>query len=182
MNLLKKGVIPTDDKELYEYGLFMFLSYIMFFLFSLILGFLFKVPLESIIFFVAFGLIRSFAGGVHADTEMKCTVFTSFSLLFSVILIRLLINYNAIAIVIILVIVSATVLFLLKPVTYTSKEINEDDKLYYKKIVNILTIILIVIVILSAIFKLYNITFSTSVGLTLATVLLIIGKIQRSKQ
>ena len=70
--LLSKEMIVNEDRDIYEYALFVMFSYACFFVVSLVLGLLAKIPLEAVIFFVSFCLIRNFAGGIHSDSEKKC--------------------------------------------------------------------------------------------------------------
>ena len=88
--LVASAVVKEDDTELYIYGFFMLVSRILFLFVTVVTGFLTGILPESILFYVVFTLLRTYAGGVHAKTETACTIFTTFAIVVSVLLIRLL--------------------------------------------------------------------------------------------
>lgn len=58
-------------------------------------GLILHIAIESIVFFILFCLIRSYAGGVHASSELKCTVYTTSTLLICILGIKLSMQYNS---------------------------------------------------------------------------------------
>ena len=180
-NLLKRKIISDDEKELYDYGLFMMLSYIVFFLISILFGIVLNIPYSSILFYITFCLIRNFAGGAHANTEIKCDIITTVLILTSEILIKIFINYNLVSIAFVMLIISSICLCVFKPVTTSQKEISQQEKLHFHKKVIVLTVLALIISVASMTFGVYNITFSVSVGISLANILLIAGKLKLNK-
>ena len=79
--LLKRNVIPEEDQELYAYGLFMIISYTAFFMIAIVFGVILNITFSSIIFFISFCLIRNYAGGIHANSEIKCSIITTLLIL-----------------------------------------------------------------------------------------------------
>lgn len=84
------SVIAEEDKDLYSYGLFVILSRLLFLTIAAIFGLFLHIAVESIVFFVFFCFIRSYAGGIHASSELRCTFFTTISLVMSISCIKLL--------------------------------------------------------------------------------------------
>ena len=60
--LIKHSLVGNEDKELYSYGFFIFLSQILYFIIVTTIGVLFNIILESIIFYIAFQFISRYAG------------------------------------------------------------------------------------------------------------------------
>ena len=177
--LLKKSVIQDEEKELYDYGLFMLISYVAFFMLSVLFGLILNILFLSLLFFFIFCLVRNFAGGIHANTEIKCDIATSISLLISELLIKLLLYYNLIEIAFIMLILSAITLIFVKPITSSNKEITlQEKRIFYKKVI-VITIFSVFISLICLLFNFYGIVMSISVGLSLASVLLILGTIQQ---
>lgn len=50
--LLKRNIISEDDEELYDYGLFMMISYIVFFLIAILFGIVLNILFPSMLFSV----------------------------------------------------------------------------------------------------------------------------------
>lgn len=181
-SLLKRNIILDEDKELYDYGLFMIISYIVFSLISMLFGIALNIPFSSMLFYIAFCLIRNFAGGIHAKSEIKCDIITTVSILISEILIKIFIDYNLIWIAFVMLIISSICLCVIRPVASSQKEISQQEQLNFHKKVIALTCLILIISIISIVLGAYSITISLSLGLSLANVLLVLGKIQNTLQ
>ncbi len=181
-NLLKRNVISDNEKELYDYGLFMIISYMVFFLISILFGFVLDILFSSVLFFICFCLARNFAGGFHAKTEIKCDFITTFLILISEILIKVFIVYKLVMIVYIMLLVSSLCLFFIQPVDTSQKEISCQEKKRFHRKTIIITVVIIIVSIVSVKLGIYNIIISLSVGLSLASLLLIMGKLQQFLQ
>lgn len=175
-NLLKRNVISDEEKELYDYGLFMMISYIAYFLISMLFGVVLKIPFSALIFYISFCLVRNYAGGVHANSEIKCTVLTTVSIFISEILIKIFIDYNLVTIAFIILIVSSICLCVLKPVSTSQKEISQQQKIYFHKKVIMLVVLFLIISTISFMFGVYSTTISLSIGSSLANILFLTGK------
>ena len=64
------GTEQVDDIEVYQFALFIIISNIFFLAISLLTGLIFSCIIEMIIFFISFQLLRTFAGGYHAKSEI----------------------------------------------------------------------------------------------------------------
>lgn len=74
--LVDLGTIHKKDEEIYIYGFELIFSFIFSVSIILAVGYIIHKILETIIFLTLFILIRQFTGGFHADTYMKCQIFT----------------------------------------------------------------------------------------------------------
>lgn len=175
-NLLKRKVISDDEKELYDYGLFMMISYVVFFVISMLFGIALNIPFSSILFYISFCLVRNFAGGIHANSEIKCDIITTVSILISEILIKIFIDYSLVSLAFVMLIISSVCLCVFKPVTTSQKEISQQEKLRFHKKVIVLTVLILIISTSSMVLGFYSITISFSVGLSLANVFFVTGK------
>lgn len=177
--LLKKNIISDEEKELYDYGLFMMISYVAFFFISVLFGIALNILLPSILFYISFCLVRNFSGGIHANSEIKCDILTTISIFISELLIKICIDYRLVKIAFAMLIISVVCLCTIKPVATSQKEINEQEKSCFHRKVIIFSFIFLSLAILSAKLKFYNITVSFSMGLSLSNILLILGKLQQ---
>lgn len=178
-SLLKNNVILDDEKELYDYGLFMIISYMTFFLISILFGIALNILFSSILFYISFCLVRNFAGGIHANSEIKCDIITTVSILISEILIKIFIDYSLVCLAFVMLIISSVCLCVIKPVATSQKEISQQEKLHFHKKVIVLTVTFLLISVTSFILGFNSIVISLALGLSLANILLIIGKLQQ---
>lgn len=131
--LFNCGEISSDDKELYVYGFFMLFSKIFYFLLTAIYGLIFGIVLESITFYLTFVLIRGYAGGVHASSEINCTIATSSLLLVCIYLIRVQILSNIMVIPAVVLLISMISIAFLCPIDSPEKRLDRETRKEYKK-------------------------------------------------
>lgn len=180
--LTKKGNIELEEKELYEYAFFMIFSYSFFLIFTLVIGLLAKIPVESVSFFIIFSVIRNYAGGIHANTETKCAIFTSVSIVLCVLLLKFMTCFKLNILSLVLMLVAIICLCFIKPIDNLNKELSNVEKKHNHKIViGIMAVIVFLYFILFFIEK-QSIAFSFSVSVILAAILLTAGKIQNFKK
>lgn len=92
---------------------------------------------QAIIYIVALSLIKSFAGGYHADTYLKCNVLSVLSFLFALIMHfpLLIMSTSEILITAVLIFcVTLLTIILFSPVEHPNKKIEQGDKKKYKLI------------------------------------------------
>lgn len=176
--LCTSAVITEEDKDLYSYGFFVILSRILFFILSTTFGIILHIAIESIVFFVLFCLIRSYAGGVHASSEFKCTVYTTSALLICILSIKLLMQYNSDYILLVVLILSSICVFALSPLDSLEKPLGEQEKKHYRKLTLIITGLIVVLTFIFYLLELKGISVSSVISLVLESILLITGKIK----
>ena len=70
--MVNNRIIPAEDSAIYEYGLQQGFILLLNIVTMLLLGLLNHMLLESILFIFAYSPLRTFAGGFHARTQMRC--------------------------------------------------------------------------------------------------------------
>lgn len=131
---LKQSNITDDEQDLYQYGFFVLLSQILYFIVTCIMGALFGIFFESIIFYVAFQFIRRYAGGYHASTETRCEIMSTLSILACIVVIKLSKTYDFQFALLILSAVSALCIAVLCPLDTPEKPLSEKEFKYFRKI------------------------------------------------
>lgn len=131
---LKQSNITDDEQDLYQYGFFVLLSQILYFIVTCIMGALFGIFFESIIFYVAFQFIRRYAGGYHASTETRCEIMSTLSILACIVVIRLSKTYDFQFALLILSTVSVLCIAVLCPLDTPEKPLSEKEFKYFRKI------------------------------------------------
>lgn len=75
-SLIDNKKIQSDNRELYRYGIQQGLTMIMNLATTLLIGLLCGMLWQSIVFYMAYIPLRSYAGGYHAKTPIRCYLFS----------------------------------------------------------------------------------------------------------
>lgn len=173
--------IAQDEKELYVYGFFMLFSKAFFFLLTIIYGMLFGVVLESVLFYITFIVLRSYAGGVHASKESTCTICTSLAMLLCVAAIRACMELSLLAVPLALLALSTICILLLSPLDSAEKKLTEEEKKEYRKKSYVFTALILVVALLALEHERAGFSYACMVCLVLESILLIAAKIRNHK-
>lgn len=176
--LIKSKEIKETDRELYVYGLFMLLSQILFLIVAIIAGLAFSCITQGIIFYVAFQLIRKYAGGFHAKTELRCDIMTTLCIVTCIACIKFSQTHNIQTAMIALAVASAICILALCPLDTPEKPLTEKEAKYFRKISLIILFVICVLIAISFFFKLKIALVPLCLSLILESALLISGKIK----
>ncbi len=130
-NLVRSDVVKAEDAEIYIYGINQILVSVVNVLSALIIGLIFGVFFEIAVFMAAYIPLRSFAGGFHAKTPLRCYIFSIIMLIVVSIGLRYLsmamwVYYAVLAVAFIIVLV-------LSPVEDKNKPLDDLEYKVYKK-------------------------------------------------
>ncbi len=181
VGLARSSVIQDEDIELYAYGFYVLISKLLFLIISLILGVILNIVLESLVFYVSFSIIRAYAGGVHADKEWKCFVYTTIALLICALGIKLLINFEPTCVYVSMLIASSLLIIIFSPLDTEEKPLSEIEREKYSIISLLILLIYLAMSLVLVITGIRNIKYSICVAVTLEATLLITGKFKNSK-
>ena len=171
--LCRQDIIEDADKELYVYGFNMLLTVSLNIISTIIIGLLFGMVFESIAFLVAYIPLRSYAGGYHARTPMRCYIISL--LLIVLILLTLKLIGESVLALFILSAIGTIICVTMSPVEDKNKPLDEIEKqVYRKKAMIILSIEMITFII--SIFVLMRLAAAISIALALEGIMLILGK------
>ena len=154
--------ILDDEQELYEYGFFILLSQILYFIIAIIIGTICGTVFESIIFYIAFQFIRRYAGGYHASTETRCEIFSTLSILACIVVIKLSKTYDIQTALLIISAVSAVCIFVFCPLDTPEKPLTNKEFRYFRKISWTILFIISALIVISFYFK-FKFVFTISV-------------------
>ncbi len=169
-----------DERELYVYGLFMFLSHFTYLVLVCVLGCLLNCVIESIIFYLAFYQIRRYAGGYHAKTEIRCEICSLLLMLLSIIAIKLSCLYN-LQILLFGSLIATIVIFFIAPLDTPEKPLSEKEFIFFRKKTRISLIIILLIAIISYSFEQNILFLPCSISIVTESVLIVAGKIKKRK-
>lgn len=180
--MLLKFKLNNIDADIYSYGLFMFLSFVIFGVITLAFGIIFGCIIESLIFYTFFQLLRKYCGGYHAETCGKCEIMTSLIILICIALIETVEYLNFENILFLTSALFFIIIYCLSPIDTMENPLSVEEKTKFRKISRIIVLIMISFVSFAYIAK-FNLLFIPScVSVVLEGVLLIAGKFKNSKR
>lgn len=177
--LINNKDISEEDRELYQYGLFMIISQTIYFLITIICGLSLSIFFESIVFYLTFQLIRRFAGGYHANTEAKCEILSTMSILLSLIIIKCEGIFEISKILLISFVMSSLLIIVLSPLDTPEKPLTSTEFHTFRKISLLILLLISVLIVISYIFELKHLFAPSCLSLILESILLITGKIKQ---
>lgn len=175
--LIVNGIIEDEEKEIYSYGLHQGLLIIINIATTLFIGFLFKQVWEIIVFMIAYIPLRTYGGGYHAKTELRC-YFLSVALIIASLLLIKFIPITKMS-VLALSSISGVVVYILAPVEDKNKILNDTENKIYRRKTRIILAIEILVNIL-----LYRLGFDIlslviSVAIFMLSLMIIVGRIKK---
>lgn len=177
--LINNNQIDESERCLYDYGFFIFLSNATYVIITLMFGSIFSILIESIVFYIAFSLIRRYAGGFHASSEMKCTLITTISIFLCLLCTKLCETNNIQIPILVLTSIATVLIFVLCPLDTPEKPLTKEEYKYFRKISWLILLLIVLTISIGWHFKLEFIMYPCCMGLILESILLVLGKIKR---
>ncbi len=177
--LINNNQIDESERCLYEYGFFILLSNVIYVTITLILGSVFNIIIESMAFYIAFSLIRRYAGGFHASSEMKCTLITTTSIFLCLLCTKLCEINNIQMPILIPTMIAAISIFVLCPLDTPEKPLTKEEYKYFRKISWTMLLLIMLAICIGWYFKFEFLMYPCCMSLILESMLLVLGKIKR---
>lgn len=161
--LASNNVINSEDRELYTYGLRQGLLMLLNILTILIAGEIFGMLWQSVVFMVTYIPLRTYAGGYHARTQLRCYI-SSVVLIVAVLLgIRFIPWINLVRITV--AVISGLVIYILSPVEDMNKPLDAEEVKVHGRKARIILAFEFGVLILLVIFGESNVAECMSVSL-----------------
>jgi accessory gene regulator B len=178
--MVESGTINAEDKEIYEFGLKYAANIFLNLATTLGIGFVFGMVWQSALFTAAYIPLRSYAGGYHARTPLRCYIF-SVVLTVCVLLGMKYLPYNNVLL-LSAAFVSGTIIFMLAPVGDENKPLDEIETRVFKKRTRIVlfaeTGLICVLLVLNLAFAAVCVVVSVSI----VSLMVVLGKLKSMKQ
>lgn len=174
--LLRAEVIEYDDAEIYQFGLEQLLMTVLNIATTIIFGIAFNQLWNGMFFVLSFMILRTYAGGYHANTPSGCYLLTT-AIIAAVLSV---VKYVEINIIICagLLLVSSTVILILSPVGSENKPIDSIEYVIYRKKAVAVWCIETILAVISAAFGLNKIAICIMMSYVILGISLIAGIIQ----
>jgi len=176
--LAKNGTIKIEDKELYAFGIQQGIVIVINILTVILIGFVFSMVWQSILFMALYFPLRSFAGGYHAKTHLRCYLI-SIILTFSVFAA---IKYMpwAESVSIVTAITAGIIITVLAPVEDSNKPLDKIEISIYKRRTRAILSVEIFMMFIALILGWRQVVYCIAVSLAVLGVMLILGKIKNA--
>jgi accessory gene regulator B len=174
-NLVKQGTVDRDEREVYLFGV----QQGMFTLFNIAttvaVGLMLDVLWQILIFTVALIALKSYAGGYHAKTPLRC-YFLSTMLTISVsFLIRYVVLHTFVYAG--LLILAGTIIIVLSPIDSENKPLDDAEKKIYRKRAVAITATQIFAAIVLLYFNLQSVAVCIVWNLVAVSLMMIMGRL-----
>ena len=144
--LISKNIIDEENRDLYHYGFFIVISEMLLLVFCILVGFLLGIALQSAVFYVAFFVFHRFAGGFHANTELRCQTVTAASFVAALLGIRFFVPVEG-KYLIFAYIAACAVLIAVSPADTPQKRLTKEERMRFKAYTAAVSFVLALIVI-----------------------------------
>lgn len=172
--LVSNNIIDLEDSELYTYGLQQGGLILLNILTILIVGKIFGMLWDSIVFMVTYIPLRTYAGGYHARTQLKCYT-SSVELIVAVLLGIRFIPWTSL-ITIMISIISGLIIYILSPVEDSNKPLDVAEVKVYRKKARIILTFEFSVLILMINLEVNSIAICISVSLLSLCLMLMLGR------
>ncbi len=175
-NLVHSNVVKEEDAEIYIYGINQILSSVVNVSSALIIGFVFGVFLEVAVFMAAYIPLRSFAGGYHAKTPLRCYIFSVIMLV--VVSIGMKHLFLADWVYYVTFAAAALVILALSPVEDKNKPLDETEHKIYKRRTVLIAALELVVALLLKLLISNNLFIAIVYSFAVLSLMLIAGKVK----
>jgi len=132
--LYKNKAIDENHKEVYIYGFEICISNIINFCLIMGLGLILREFINSVLFYVVFVVTRSFSGGYHADSYLKCNVLFGIIYLITILFSKVMTPFMSFVYLLVFLAIYIGCIIEYAPIDSKNKELTKDKKTKFKKI------------------------------------------------
>lgn len=133
-------IIRHEEKDIYIYGFEIFFSNLINFTIVMVLGLLLNQFFHAMLFYVVFVVTRSYSGGYHASTYLKCNLTFASVLLVTLLISRLLLPTISLAYLLVFMAIYVGCILEYAPIENNHKKLLDSDKIKYRKISIVISI------------------------------------------
>lgn len=164
----------SDENELYIFGVNQCLNMLLNILTALFIGILFGETLQILLFMLAYIPLRSYAGGWHSRTPLRCYIFSVIMLIAVSVGMKYLYIVEWVYYVVLAAAVS--VVLILAPVEDRNKPLDEIEHRVYKKRAALIAAVELVIALMFKVTELDSLFVAVVYSFAVLSLMLIAGK------
>lgn len=164
-----------DDKiAVVKYGIELMLLKIIFFGVCLVIGAFMGMFFECVVYLVLFTILRTNAGGYHADTRIRCFIQSMLTMIVAM-LVLMYVNTATMIVLAVTAFLSGIAIILLAPVDSENKRLEKDEIVKFKTRSIVILIAEIIFALIMLYFKIYVLSSAAMLAITMSGILLAAG-------
>lgn len=133
--LVNNKTIDESQRQLWQYGFQTMIMSVGEILFVILVSAIVGNFFETVLFFCGFIPLRIYAGGYHADTQLRCFLILIFTyILFSILLNIVSIHTYTLMVFALPILFNAVIVTLKAPLAHSRKSVNNNESKMYRKI------------------------------------------------
>lgn len=178
-SLINNGVITFQDKDLYTYGLKQGFIMILNIITTILIGALFGMVWQSFVFLLAYIPLRTYAGGYHAKTQLRC--YLSSVVIMSAALLGIKLMPLSSFICLMITLIAGGVIFFLAPVEDGNKPLDQTECMVFKRRTRIILFFDIGTLQLMMVLGQQQLSACILMVLIVLSIMLVLGKIKEGR-
>lgn len=178
--LIKSGAVTEEDAPAYEYVVYRSIFTATPLLMTLVIATLMKMTVEGLLMIIPFILIRRFCGGLHLNSSVICFISSTITLIVSLFIIKILINYETAALASAMAISSAASIIVIGSVESKNRPLSVKEKNVFAKVSRVLCVTALAVFAVFLIIVNLRYAIPIGMGLFLTAVLQILGKLKQN--
>lgn len=172
--LLKNKIIKHEDSDIYIYGFQVMISSLMVTISLLTLGILLNKLLITLVFMFVFVSLRVNTGGYHANRFRECLTFSLIIYLMEILLVKFIPDEYKGIVSIMLLALGTSIIFAKAPIEHKNNPLTLKEKIKYKKISRMISLVLSIIILIGIFIKRDLIDYYLISSLTVMAVAILI--------
>jgi accessory gene regulator B len=166
----------SEKNDVIRYGIEIFILKSVFWIFSLLIGIFMGSFLECLFYMIAFTILRSFAGGYHANSRKQCFFQSVITIFIALVLQKLVVKMDFLLIICFFAAVCMSiVVWKYAPIDTQNKQLEYEEKIIFKKKTRIVLLAELFIAVLLFILHINTISFIIFEAIITSGILLLAG-------
>lgn len=176
---IKNGSIQEDDRKVYDYCFEILLSTILNLLLVIIIAIFTKTMLTTLFYITGFMVVRSTAGGYHANTHLSCASILAGTYTIYLLLLKSIATSILGMLSLLFTFIAVLLVYMLSPVEDHNKPFSREEAKQFKRKSRLWILVLALLVIaLTTLLPHLRFGFSLSAGMITVSLSLIAGKVK----
>lgn len=178
-NLIKNNSIDSANAEMYKFGIEVTILKALHYTSYLVIALCMNKLFEFAVIFVVFYIFRRNTGGFHAKTRIGCYLFSCAVIFLSLLATEFSFDWWGMLTVSIL---DLNILLILSPAQHSNRKLEAEDVVYFRRRLKKISLVFLIVYAVTTGIRGIYLTELYSIGVTMVTVLTILGKLQSIKQ
>lgn len=177
--LVRKNVVEAEKSSIYQYGFQIGMEVSLNTIISVLIAIFCHMECETIIFFIVFMLLRSYAGGLHLNTYICCLLCSCMSLWGLLMIVKFWDINGSFSIG--MVAISLLLIKLLSPVQDINRPISPDEMQIFGKKLNYSILVILILSVIFYVLHLEKMLLMISMTTLFMVGILVLGKLNYRK-